>query len=136
LALYIGIGVLGAFFTLSLLVPPRTPILFATAMVGENIFQSAAFALIYALILLSIGRNNPIASTQFALINAASIVPIVYMPILDGLGYDRGGLAGNLAADAGLSLIGCTVMALLFARPWKDTLHAEEVTVPEAQMAA
>jgi PAT family beta-lactamase induction signal transducer AmpG len=135
LTLYVGIGVLGALFTLSLLVPARTPILFGVAMVGENVFQSAAFALIYALILLSIGKNNPIASTQFALINAASIVPIVYMPMLDGLGYDRGGLAGNLMVDAGLSLAACAVMTLLFTKPWKDTVGVEKATAAEPQIA-
>lgn len=131
LALYIGIGVLGGLFTLGLLVPARTPFLYAVAMVGENVFQSAAFALVSALALLSIGKNNPVASTQYALINAASIVPIVYMPILDGFGYDRGGLTGNLMVDAGLCLLACAVMALVFARPWKDTLRAEETTAAE-----
>jgi PAT family beta-lactamase induction signal transducer AmpG len=131
LALYIGIGVLGALFTLSLLVAARTPFLFGLAMVGENIFQSAALALSYALILLSVGKNNPIASTQFALINAAWVVPIVYMPMLDGLGYDRGGLTGNLLVDAGISLAACLVMALLFTKPWKDTVRAEDTTAPE-----
>lgn len=135
LTLYIGIGVLGALFTLSLIIPARTPGLFALAMVGENVFQSAALALTYALILLSIGKNNPTASTQFALINAAWVVPIVYMPMLDGLGYDRGGLSGNLAVDAGLSLIGCTVMALLFSKPWKDTVRVEDTTAPEPDPA-
>lgn len=130
LALYIGVGVMGGLFTLSLLLPARTPLLFAIAMVGENIFQSAAFALIYGLILISIGKNNPIASTQFALINAASIVPIVYMPMLDGLGYDRGGLAGNLIVDAGISLVACVVMTLLFTKPWKDTVRAEDRLEP------
>lgn len=131
LVLYIGVGLLGGLFTLSLLIPARTPFLFALAMVGENVFQSAAFALIYALILISIGRNNPIGSTQFALINAASIVPIVYMPMLDGLGYDRGGLAGNLLVDAGISLAACMVMALLFTKPWNDTVRAEDTTSHE-----
>jgi len=136
LRLYIGVGALGALFTLSLLIPARTPLLFATAMVGENVFQSAGFALIYALVLLSIGRDNPVASTQFALINAASIVPIVYMPMLDGLGYDRGGLAGNLAVDASLSLVACAVMTLLFARPWRDTVKTEAVApAPELNAA-
>ena len=135
LALYIGVGVAGALFTLSLLLPARTPALFALAMVGENVFQSAAFALIYALVLISIGRNNPIASTQYALINAASIAPIVYMPMLDGLGYDRGGLAGNLAVDAVVSLAACAVMAVLFLRPWKDTVRAEDPTAPEPDAA-
>jgi PAT family beta-lactamase induction signal transducer AmpG len=130
-ALYIGIGVLGALFTCALLIPARTPTLFAVAMVGENVFQSAAFALVNALILLSMGRNNPVASTQFALVNAAVVVPIVYMPMLDGLGYQRGGIAGSLAMDAGLSLAACAVVALLFARPWKDMMRAEQATQPE-----
>ncbi len=130
LRLYIGIGLLGALFTLSLLIPARTPGLFALAMVGENIFQSAGFALIYALALIS-GRNSPLASTQYALIVAASVVPIVYMPMLDGLGYDRGGLAGNLAVDAGISLVACAVMTAMFARPWKDTVTVEAATAPD-----
>lgn len=135
MALYIGVGVLGALFTLCLILPAHTPTLFAVAMVGENVFQSAAFALTNALILLSIGKNNPIASTQFALINAAIVVPIVYMPIVDGLGYARGGLAGNLAVDAGLGLVGCAVMAALFAMPWRDTLRVGEVRAGEPNLA-
>ncbi len=126
LGLYIGTGVAGALFTLGLLVSAHTPTLFAVAMVGENIFQSAAYALVYALALLSVGKNNPVASTQFALINAAVVIPVVYMSILDGIGYDRGGIVGNLAVDAGLSLVACAVMALLFTRPWKDTVRKEE----------
>jgi PAT family beta-lactamase induction signal transducer AmpG len=135
MALYIGVGLLGAFFTLGLLVPARTPLLFAVAMVGENVFQSAGFSLVYTLALLSIAKGSPIASTQYALINAASIVPIVYMPMLDGLGYDRGGLAGNLGVDAGLSLVACAMMALLFAKPWLSTLRVEEATAPEPKVA-
>ena len=135
LVLYIGIGLLGAFFTLALLMPGRTPALFALAMVGENVFQSAAFALIYALALLSTGQNNPIASTQFALINAASIVPIAYMPVVDGLGYDRGGLSGTLAVDAIVSLVACVVMTLLFTKPWVDTLTTEDVDAPGPKAA-
>ena len=125
LRLYIGIGQLGALFTLGLLVPARTPLLFAVAMIGENIFQSAGFALVYTLALLSTAKDSPLASTQFALINAATIVPIVYMPMIDGIGYDRGGIAGNLVVDAVLSLAACAAMALLFASPWKDTVRAE-----------
>ena len=136
LVLYIGIGVLGALFTLALLVPARTPALFAVAMIGENVLQSAGFALVYALALLSIGKTSALASTQFALIYAATIFPIAYMPILDGIGYDRGGIAGNLAVDAVLSLMACGVMVLLFARPWKDTVQAEKAMTPEPEDAA
>ncbi len=125
LVLYIGIGLLGALFTLGLLIPARTPSLFAVAMVGENVFQSAGLALAYTLALLSIGKASALASTQFALIYAAVSVPIVYMPMIDGLGYNQGGIAGNLVVDAVLSLIACAAMALLFTRPWKDTVRVE-----------
>ena len=42
---------------------------------------------------------------------------------------------GNLTVDAGLSLVACAVMALLFGKPWKDTMRAEETTAPEPQIA-
>jgi len=128
LALYIAIGVAGALFTFCLLLPARTPALFAAAMIGENVFQSAAFAVVNALALLSIGRNNPLAATQFAFINAAVAVPITYMQFIDGRAYGRDGLTGSLVADAGLSIAACLAMALLFATRWRDTVTAELVS--------
>lgn len=127
LTLYILIGVLGALFTLCLLAPARTPLLFAVAMIGENVFQAAAFAVINAAALLSIAKNSPIASTQFAVISAASIVPIAYMQYLDGKGYDLGGLGGSLLMDAGLSLLACLTMASVFKLFWSDTVRYESV---------
>ena len=32
--------------------------------------------------------------------------------------------------DAGLSLVACTVMTLLFAKPWRDTVRVEDVAAP------
>ncbi len=46
--LYLAIGATGALFTLSLIVLPRTPMMFAVAMIGQNVFQAAAFAVQYA----------------------------------------------------------------------------------------
>lgn len=122
LALYIAIGVAGGLFTLCLLAPARTPALFAAAMVGENVFQSAAFAVVNALALLSIGRNNPFAATQFAFINATVVVPITYMQFIDGKAYGWGGLTGSFIADAGVSITACLAMALLFPTRWRDSI--------------
>lgn len=130
LLVYIVMGVVGALFTLALIALPRTPETFALAMIGENVFQGASFAVAFGAILLSMGENNPVAATQYALIEAAMIVPISYMPVLDGLGYARGGLAGNLATDAVLGLIGSAVMIVLFLGPWRDTLRAETIYAP------
>jgi PAT family beta-lactamase induction signal transducer AmpG len=132
LALYIGVGLAGALFTLALLIPKPTPFLFATAMIGENVFQSAAFALVNALVLLSIKKGSPIASTQFALLNAAVVIPITYMQFLDGKGYDLGGLAGSFSMDAGLSITACVILAGLFGFFWRETVNFETAHEPDA----
>jgi len=110
LALYLLIGSAGALFTLSLLALPRVPGVFALAMVGENVFQSAAFVVEATIIFRTIGEDNPLASTQFGLLQAATAFPITYMQALDGQGYGRAGLAGAFATDAGLSLLACAAL--------------------------
>ena len=94
-------------------------------MIGENVFQSAAFAVAYAIILLSIPKDSPIASTQWALLSAAMVIPITYMQLLDGKAYDLGRLPGSFVMDAGMSLVACTVMAVVFGRFWRDTVRAD-----------
>jgi len=108
--LYLLIGTAGAFFTLTLLGLPRTPLIFAVAIIGQNIFQSAAFATESTIIFRSIGEGNPLASTQFAFLQAATSLPITYMQMLDGQGYRAGGLAGSFMVDAGLSLLACSIL--------------------------
>ena len=110
LLLYLAIGSVGALFTLSLLGLPRVPAVFALAMIGENVFQSAAFAVEATIIFRTIGEDNPLASTQFGLLQAATAFPITYMQALDGQGYGAGGLGGGLLTDAGLSLLACLVL--------------------------
>lgn len=127
ISLYIAIGLGGAVFTTLMMLQRASPTVFAIATIGENVFQSAAFAIVNALILLSIGANNPAASSRFAILNAASIVPITYMQFADGKGYDLGRLTGALATDAALSAAACVVMGLLFRTVWARTAEAEDV---------
>ncbi len=117
-ALYLSIGATGALFTLSLIVLPRTPAMFGVAMIGQNIFQAAAFAVQYAIALRSMGKDNPLAATQFALIIASQSLPITYMQWLDGRAYAAGGFAGSLVVDGGLGLAACAGLAL-FVR-WRS----------------
>jgi PAT family beta-lactamase induction signal transducer AmpG len=114
-ALGSGIGSTGALFTLSLLVLPRIPATFALALVGQNIFQAAAFVVENTIIFRTIGDDNPLAATQFGLLSAATSFPITYMQAVDGQGYRIGGLAGGLMTDASLSLIACAVLLPLVA---------------------
>jgi PAT family beta-lactamase induction signal transducer AmpG len=112
--LYLLIGTFGALFTLMLAGLRGTPAVFAHAVLGENAFQSAAFAVENTIILNTIGEGNPLAATQYALLYSAPTFPIAYMQAVDGAAYGIGGLSGSYLADALLSLAACAVLALLF----------------------
>jgi PAT family beta-lactamase induction signal transducer AmpG len=113
---YLLIGAVGAVFTLSLILLPRIPGTFALAMIGQNGVQAASFAAINILILRSIPEDHPLAATQFALLNAASGVPLAYMQAIDGNAYGHGGLTSSYLADALISLAACAVLAVLLLR--------------------
>src|SRR5262249_37564236 len=68
--LYLAIGVVGALFTLTLLLMPRTPLVFAAALIVENVFQSAAITTSIAIAFETIGQRNPLAATTFGVIVA------------------------------------------------------------------
>jgi PAT family beta-lactamase induction signal transducer AmpG len=117
-ALYLAIGIAGAVFTAALLLLHYTPVAFGIAMVGENVFQAMAYTGITAIAFETIGRNNPLAATQYSLFNAASLLPIIYMQIIDGRAYTSHGVAGSFLADAGMGLVACALLAMMlyFAR--------------------
>lgn len=134
LLLYLAIGSVGALFTLSLLLLPRVPSVFALALIGQNVFQSAAFVVENTIIFRTIGDDNPLAATQFGLLAAATAFPITYMQAIDGQGYRLAGLTGGLTTDAGLSLLACAVLLPLVLlwlrrdRPLPLTTEAALVT--------
>jgi PAT family beta-lactamase induction signal transducer AmpG len=111
--LYLTIGAVGAVFTLSLLLLPRTPAIFACSLLGENIFQSLAITGSFAIAFETIGQNNPLAATTFSVLSAAFNLPVIYMAVVDGHAYTRRGLDGSYIADAGLGLLCCALLALL-----------------------
>jgi PAT family beta-lactamase induction signal transducer AmpG len=111
--LYLGIGSVGALFTVVLLLLPKTPGTFAVAFLGENVFQALAFTTEVAITFAVIGRDNPLAATQFGLLTSATVLPIVGMGMLDGRAYAAHGLGGALAVDGGLCLAACVAMAMV-----------------------
>ena len=113
--LYLAIGMVGAAFTLSLILLPRTPWAFATALIGENVFQSAALTTSIAIAFETIGERNPLASTTFCVIVSVLNIPNTYMVVVDGWGYSWRGVGGSLAVDAGASLAACALLVLLLA---------------------
>jgi PAT family beta-lactamase induction signal transducer AmpG len=113
--LYLLVGVAGALFTLALIVAPRSPTGFLVAMIGENIAQSGAFTAANLVMFRALGKDNPFAATQFALMLAAQLFPLVYMQALDGKAYDHGGLRLMYLNDAGLGLAACVLLAFVLS---------------------
>jgi len=113
-ALYLAIGFVGAAFTLSLIIAPRTPTVFGIAITGQNIAQAAALATVNVVALQSLGKDNPFAATQFGLLFCASGLPITYMQFLAGHAYGVGGLRLMYLADGGLGIAACALMSGLF----------------------
>ena len=119
--LYLMVGALGAAFTLALIVMAHSPTTFGVAMLGENVFQAASFSVGNMIVLRTIGHDNPLAATQFGLLNGASALPLTYMQIVDGHAYAAlGGVDGCLLSDAGVSGAACAGLALLLwaCRRW------------------
>ncbi len=119
LPLYLLIGTIGSLFTLTLLLLPRTPLTFAIAFLGENVVQALSFTAAVAICFATIGRNNPLAATQFSLLTSATVIPILYMGVLDGRIYDSHGLSRMYLIDGGLSIAACALMGTvmwLFSR--------------------
>lgn len=124
--LYLGIGVVGGVFTLSLLALPRAPWCFAIAITGENLFQALSFATGNAITFEVIGPGNPLAATLFTLLMAASNFPIFYMGIVDGHGYDWSGITGSFITDACVSITICAILSWALRR-WGRTAKREQL---------
>jgi PAT family beta-lactamase induction signal transducer AmpG len=111
--LYLAIGIIGSIFTLALIWLPRTPMAFAVALIGENVFQSAAIVASTAITFETIGRSNPLAATTFCLMVSAFNVANTYMVVVDGWGYAWRGVAGSYATDAAVSLAASLLLVTL-----------------------
>jgi MFS transporter, PAT family, beta-lactamase induction signal transducer AmpG len=128
--LYLAIGAVGALFTTTLLLLRHTPATFAVAMVGENIFQALAYTGITAISFETIGRNNPLAATQYSLFNASSLIPIIYMQVIDGRAYSWHGVTGSFLADALIGVLACILLGLLLR-----LVHRSQPTLAEVEVA-
>lgn len=114
--LYLSIGLFGAVFTFSLLLMPHASSTYALAFLGENIFQSAAISTSLAIAFEVIGPGNPLAATILSLLLAATNLPIVYMELVDGRGYDWHGVNGAFLTDAVVSGTACLLLAVVLRR--------------------
>ena len=65
-------------------------------MLGQNVFQAAAFSAANAITLRAIGHDNPLAATQFGVLVGATQIPLTYMQMIDGNAYGLGGVTATL----------------------------------------
>jgi PAT family beta-lactamase induction signal transducer AmpG len=119
--LFLLVGGIGAAMTLTLPIFPRTPTHFAIATIVENVFWAAGFTVMVMVTFRAIGKNNPFASTQYALILSVASFPLVYMQLLDGYAYGLGGLTAMFLVDGGAGLMACGVVAILLASGSRDS---------------
>ncbi|MDE3103799.1 MAG: MFS transporter [Acidobacteriota bacterium] len=122
--LYLGIGIVGGLFTLSLLVLPRAAETLGLAILGEGLFQALAFATLTAITMETIGHHNALAATQFGVLSSANYLPLIYMAMVDGAGYKHGGVVGSFALDAGVSIAACLLLIPVMRafRPRQQTI--------------
>ncbi|HEX7323753.1 MAG TPA: MFS transporter [Rhodanobacteraceae bacterium] len=111
--LYLTVGIVGALFTLSMLLPPHTAWVFVLAVLGENVFQSLGLTGSFAITFEAIGPDNPLAATIFAVLGAAANLPIDYMTAVDGRAFAWHGLLGSYVVDAGLGIVSCVLLGAL-----------------------
>lgn len=109
--LYLWVGLVGACFSLAIAFLPHNAGSFALAVLIENIGQAAGFSVAYAIMLRTIKADDPLAATQFALMNSAICLPLTYMQVFDGQGYALLGVKGAFLMDGAVSA--CAALALL-----------------------
>ncbi len=118
--LYILTGLAGAIVAGGTLLAPRSTVTFAAATLAYNFLQGINYTAYAALCFRLVGRDNPLAATQFSLLFCATCLPISYMTWIDGRGYAAHGLRGLFATDALASLLfGVTLLLItsLASRP-------------------
>jgi PAT family beta-lactamase induction signal transducer AmpG len=115
-AVYLLVGLVGACFTLSLIAAPCDPVTFGIAVMGQNVFQAAAFTAANAITFRTIGHDNPLAATQYGVLIGVTQIPLTYMQMIDGNAYGIGGTTATFAADALISGAACVILGLLYRR--------------------
>jgi hypothetical protein len=131
---YITAGFGGAAAALSLIWMPHTLAFFAAGVLVYNFFQGINYTAMTALSYEIVGPGNPLASTQIALLAAASNLPISYMTAVDGHFHTTHGLSGMLAVDGISSIVVGTTLLLAFRRFGPG--RAAEPMEPEGALAS
>lgn len=117
---YAMAGAVTALIALAMAFGPLTPTAFTIGTLAYQFANGIAYAAFVAFVLEMIGHEGAVA-TKFTLFVAASNWSISYSAVLDGWGYDRGGVKGLFLVDTAITVAGLAVltgmMMLLRKRP-------------------
>jgi hypothetical protein len=129
---YVLPGLAAAIVTGAMMVAPRTFAVFAISRMFYSFLQGLNFTAFTAVLYGIVGKKNPLAGTQLALLTAASNLPISYMIALDGVGFAHYGIQGMLSVDTFVALAVGVPILLFFNRVRRLKLEIPEPLLPLA----
>ncbi len=115
-ALFVGTGVVAAAATLGMAFGVKTTAVFFAGVTVYNLLAGVNYAAASAVAFDIMGKDNPLAVTQYAMLMAACNVAISTVLWGDGRAYKAHGARGALAMDAAFSLVTGAVMLGVIAK--------------------
>ncbi|MFT3764591.1 MAG: MFS transporter [Minicystis sp.] len=105
-------GALTGLCALALAFGPLTPEAFTYGTLAYQFTNGIGYAAFVAFVLEMIGHEGAV-TTKYTLFVAAANWAISYTAVIDGWGYDRGGVRGLFLADAAATTVGIAVLVLM-----------------------
>lgn len=114
--LYLVAGVLTATCSSAMAMSPANPTTYVIGVSCYLLVTGFCYAAFSAYVLETIGHSDRTAATKYSMFTAASNFAIGYVGLIDTRFSEQHGVAGVVASDAALNLIGAAVLAVVFWR--------------------
>ena len=134
--LFVGTGVVAAAATLGMAFGSRTAVVFLVGVCVYNLLAGVNYAAASAVAFDIMGKDNPLAVTQYAMLMAACNVAISTVLWGDGRAYKLHGAKGALAMDAMFSLVTGSVILFVIAKWGGSGRERNRIAADESTSAA
>ncbi|MGA9883579.1 MAG: MFS transporter [Candidatus Acidiferrales bacterium] len=111
---YIAAGLVNAATLAVLCLGPLRPSVYLAGTVMYLFTVGACYAFFTAVVLAYLGGSGKSGSARYAIINSLGNVPVLYMTVLDGVGYAHWGPRGMPGMDVVVGAIGGTILLIYF----------------------
>jgi PAT family beta-lactamase induction signal transducer AmpG len=132
--LFVGTGMVAAIGSLSMAFGPRTSAVFCAGVAFYYLWAGVNYVACSAAAFDIMGANNPLSTTQYALLMASCNVAIETVTTSDGRAYAHFGPKGLLITDALFSLVTGSIM-LVVIRLWGGRGRVRGLSVDAAAEA-